>query len=45
VGSQPRFAVADYYRNWHDLSDEEVFKALERWKASRFKTNIKPPKT
>lgn len=42
VGSLPRFAVADFYRNWHDLSDEEVFRALDKWRQERFKSNIKP---
>lgn len=27
----PSFAVADYYRYWHDLSDDEVLKLLEEW--------------
>ena len=35
VGSLPRFAVADFYRNWHDLSDEEVFKCLNEWRERR----------
>ena len=39
VGSQLRFAVADYYKNWHDLSDAEVFRALEEWRQRRVKTN------
>ena len=42
TGSLPRFAVADFYRNWHDLSDDEVFRALEEWRQRRWKTNIKP---
>ena len=37
TGTQPRFAVADYYRNWHDLSDKEVFHALDRWREERVK--------
>jgi len=39
VGSLPRFAVADFYRNWHDLSDDEVFKALNEWRERRLKMN------
>jgi putative phosphoribosyl transferase len=39
VGAQNRFAVADYYKNWHDLTDKEVFKALDQWNERRFKTN------
>jgi predicted phosphoribosyltransferase len=26
----PAFAVADAYKNWYDLTDEEVIKILER---------------
>ena len=39
TGSMPRFAVADFYRNWHDLSDDEVFKALNEWRERRLKMN------
>ena len=39
VGALPRFAVADFYKNWHDLSDEEVFRALDKWNEARFKAN------
>lgn len=27
------FAVAAYYRYWHDLTDQEVIEQLEKWKA------------
>ncbi len=26
-----RFAVASFYRNWYDLTDEEVIQYLEGW--------------
>ncbi len=42
TGSMPRFAVADFYRNWHDLSDDEVFRALDEWRQRRVKQDIKP---
>ena len=42
TGSLPRFAVADFYKNWHDISDEEVFRALDEWRQRRFRSNIKP---
>jgi len=29
----PRFYVADYYRHWFDLSDDEVVRYLEQWHA------------
>lgn len=30
---EPPFAVADYYRHWYDVSDGEVVKDLEAWRA------------
>lgn len=45
IGSQPRFAVADYYRNWYDLNDEEVFKCLNEWRERRLKTRNTTNKT
>jgi len=30
IRNQPPFAVADAYKNWHDLTDEEVIRILER---------------
>ena len=27
----PRFAVADFYRYWHDVSDNEVIRYLRQW--------------
>jgi putative phosphoribosyl transferase len=32
VSSQPKFYLADFYRNWRDISDEEVMHALEQWR-------------
>jgi predicted phosphoribosyltransferase len=29
----PRFYVADYYRHWFDLSDDDVVRYLEQWRA------------
>ena len=31
----PSFAVADYYRYWHDLSDDEVLRLLSDWRRRR----------
>ncbi len=28
------FAVASFYRHWHDLTDAEVIRDLEGWKAA-----------
>lgn len=35
TGSMPRFAIADFYRHWYDLSDDEVIRYLNRWRARR----------
>ena len=43
TGLAPRFAVADFYRHWHDISDEEIVRILDQWRARRFWANIKPP--
>ena len=31
----PRFAVADFYRRWYDLSDNEVIRYLGEWRKQR----------
>jgi len=33
TGSMPRFAIADFYRQWYDLSDDEVVRYLHHWRA------------
>ncbi len=43
TGSMPRFAVADFYRRWYDLADEEVFQCLKEWRIRRSKSNIELP--
>ena len=32
TGFMPRFAVADFYRHWYDLSDDEVIRYLRQWR-------------
>ena len=32
-GSMPIFAVADFYRQWYDLTDDEVIRNLKQWRA------------
>lgn len=32
TGFMPRFAVADFYRRWYDLSDDEVIRYLNQWR-------------
>ena len=36
VGFMPRFAVADFYRHWYDLSDDEVTRYLNQWRTRHF---------
>jgi len=42
-GTMPRFAVADFYRYWYDLSDDEVIQCLKEWQLRHFRSNIEPP--
>jgi len=39
TGFMPRFAVADFYRNWYDLKDEEVIQYLKQWRMRKFGFN------
>lgn len=32
IGSMPRFAVADFYRNWHDLTEQSIVRMLDQWR-------------
>ncbi len=32
TGFMPRFAVADFYRHWYDLNDNEVIRYLNQWR-------------
>ncbi len=43
TGYMPKFYVSDFYRYWHDLSDEEVIHCLKEWRMRRFRSNIEPP--
>ena len=43
VGFAPRFYVADFYRYWHELGDDEVLQCLKEWRVRRFRSNIGPP--
>ncbi len=35
TGALRRFAIADFYKSWHDLRDSDVVRAIDRW---RFET-------
>jgi len=43
TGFMPRFAVADFYRHWYDLSDDEVIRYLREWRAQQFRRRLEPP--
>ena len=43
VGTEPRFYVSDYYRYWHDFSDEEVVQCLKEWRIRRYQSIIELP--
>jgi len=32
TGFMPRFAVADFYRQWYDLGDDEVIRYIKHWR-------------
>jgi len=32
TGFMPRFAVADFYRQWYDLGDDEVVRYIKHWR-------------
>ncbi len=32
ITGEPPYAVADYYKHWYDVSDDEVVKVLENWR-------------
>jgi predicted phosphoribosyltransferase len=40
VGYMPKFYVSDFYRYWHDLSDNDVLRYLEEWRARQFRSGI-----
>ncbi len=42
-GTMPKFYVANFYRYWHDLSDDDVIRCLKEWQMRRFTANITPP--
>ena len=42
TGSMPEFYIADFYRYWHDLSDDEVIRYLKEWRTRQFRSNIEP---
>ncbi len=43
TGFAPKFYVSDFYRYWHDLSDDDVIRYLREWRSRQFRSNIEPP--
>jgi putative phosphoribosyl transferase len=41
VCDRPEFYVADFYRHWHDVSDDEVLRCLGEWRKRRYGNRIK----
>lgn len=39
TGTKPKFFVADFYRHWHDISDDEATQCLKDWQMRRFQSN------
>ncbi len=42
TGFMPRFAVADFYRYWYDLTDDEVVRYLKEWRMQQFRLKMEP---
>ena len=40
TGRMSKFYIADYYRYWHVLSDEEGLKCLKEYRMRRFAPSI-----
>ena len=43
IGTMLRFAVADFYRYWYDLNDDEVLQCLKEWRMRRFRSDVELP--
>ncbi len=41
VGSMPQFYLADFYRYWHEPSDDEVVRCLNEWQMQRFSPKVR----
>ncbi len=40
AGFAPEFYVSDFYRHWHEPSDDEVIQCLKEWRMRRFRPII-----
>ncbi len=40
VGTSPQFYLSDYYRYWHEITDDEVLQCLREWRMRKFGPKI-----
>lgn len=40
VGTSPQFYLADYYRYWHEITDDEVLHCLREWRTRKYGPKI-----
>ena len=45
AGFAPEFYVSDFYRYWHEPSDDEVIQCLKEWQIRRFRPNVESPES
>ena len=43
TGYMPKFYVSDFYRYWHELSDDDIVRYLDQWRLRQFRSHITPP--
>lgn len=43
TGTKPKFYIADFYRYWHDLSNDEVTQCLKEWRMRHFRSGNNVP--
>ena len=39
----PKFYISDFYKHWHDLSDDDVVRYLKEWRTQQFRSHLMPP--
>jgi len=42
TGTAPKFYIADFYRYWHETTDDEVIHCLREWRMRRYQSKIEP---
>ena len=40
VGTSPQFYLSDYYKYWHDITDDEVLHCLQEWRMRKLGPRI-----